>query len=116
METIELYRPSNATEGDFFMAGYCFKCAKWPESSDAKKQCMIFLRTQAFDVEDKEYPRQWRYVDGEPTCTAFRDRAEFNADRRAKRKPRLIAVSSDDLFGAQPPQAESTTAPQEGDK
>lgn len=97
-EEIRLFQPSNGTHGECFMAAYCYKCAKWPHSSDAKKQCGIALRTMAFSITDSEYPREWRYVDGEATCTAFKDREEFNAERRAKRKPKLIAVGIDDMF------------------
>jgi len=97
MET-ELYRPSNCDEGEWFHGRFCYKCAKFPHSIAAKKQCMIFLRSNAYHVTDKEYPREWRYVDESPTCTAFKDRDEFNAERRAKRKPKLIATSCDDMF------------------
>jgi hypothetical protein len=65
---------------------------------EAKNQCRIFLHTQIYDVDDKEYPREWRYVDGSPTCTAFKDREEFNAERRMKRKRSLIKSSGPDLF------------------
>jgi hypothetical protein len=98
---IKLYQPSNGTEGDIFMSRYCFQCAKFPHSSEAKNQCQIVLKTFAYDTRDKEYPNQWRYVNGRTTCTAFKSREEFNAERRAKRKPKsIIATDSQtlDLF------------------
>lgn len=101
-EEIELFQPSNGTHGDIFMSRFCFRCAKFPHSTDAKNQCLIVLKTMAFDVADKEYPNQWRYVNGSPTCTAFKSREEFNAERRSKRsKPNVIARDTDalDLFG-----------------
>lgn len=101
-EVIELFQPCNGDHGLSFMSRFCFRCAKFPPDSDAKKQCGIFLRSQAFDTEDKEYPKQWRYVDGEPTCTAFKNREDFNARRREKRKSkipvRVIDENNMDLF------------------
>lgn len=96
--SIELYQPSNGSEGEWFHSRWCYKCAKFPHSMTAQKQCMIVCRTQIYKTEDKEYPREWRYVNDVPTCTAFKDRDEFNAERRAKRKPKLIATSCDDMF------------------
>lgn len=103
-EEIELFRPSNGTEGDIFMSRYCFQCAKFPHDSSAKNQCQIVLATFAYDIEDKEYPNQWRYVDGKPTCTSFKSREEFNAKRRLKRnkcRKKIIATDSLtlDIFG-----------------
>lgn len=81
-EPIKLYQPSNATEGDFFMSAFCFRCSKWRNG-----HCGIQLRTMAFGIKDKEYPRQWRYVDDDPTCTAFKHIDEHNAERRKKLRP-----------------------------
>ena len=103
-EEIRLFQPSNGTHGDIFMGEYCYKCSKFPHDSDAKNQCVIVLKTMAFDIEDPEYPNQWRYVDGEPTCTAFKSREEFNAARRLKRKSSsIIAKDTDtlDLFAGE---------------
>ena len=86
VETIELYQPLSVTEGDIFMSAYCYRCVKYPHDSDAKSQCMIVMRSMAWSTDDKEYPRQWRYINGEPTCTAFKSREEFNAERRERRK------------------------------
>jgi hypothetical protein len=95
METIELYQPANGTEGMRFRDVFCDNCIKCP-SVDADNQCGIMMRTMLYGINDKEYPNQWRYVDGRPTCTAFKDRDEHNAERRAKRK--VEAVASLDLF------------------
>lgn len=99
-DELELFQPSNHTQGESFMADHCYKCSKWPHSQEAKNQCKIALRTMAFDIDDPRYPREWRYVDGTPTCTAFVDRAALNARRRATRKPKLIPVTADDMFAA----------------
>lgn len=100
MSKIESYRPSNGTEGEYFHEGFCYRCAKFPHSSDAKNQCMIFLSAHAYGLGEPEYHKQWRYVDGKPTCTSFKDREEFNASRRSKRRHGVIARDTDtlDLF------------------
>ena len=85
-EKIELYQPSNGTVGESFKSHFCYRCSKCP-SPEADNQCGIMLRTMAFSPGDKEYPNQWRYVDGKPVCTSFKHRDEFNEARRQKRKP-----------------------------
>lgn len=103
-EEIRLFQPSNGTHGDIFMSEYCYRCVKFPHSPDAKNQCRIVLDTMAYDIDDPEYPKEWRYVNGKPTCTAFKDREEFNAERRLKRKvSRIIEKDTDtlDLFGGE---------------
>ncbi|MGB1304034.1 MAG: hypothetical protein ACPG50_06975 [Pseudoalteromonas marina] len=55
-------------------------------SSDAKNQCQVLGRMLAFSKEDREYPKQMRYVDGSPTCTAFVSREEANKKRNEKRR------------------------------
>lgn len=78
---MKLYRPSNGDEGDWFMSQFCYQCIKWPVNPDAKKQCLIALKTMAMDCSDKGYPKQWCYVDDKPTCTSFKDRKEYNRNR-----------------------------------
>lgn len=85
-EDVKLFQPCNGTHGEIFMSQHCFKCAKWKFDENAKGQCLIFLRTLFHSTDEPEYPNEWRYVDGEPTCTAFKCRDEFNAERREKRK------------------------------
>ncbi len=102
-EEIELFQPSNGTHGDIFLSEYCYRCAKFPHDTDAKNQCQIVLATFAYDKEDPEYPKQWRYVNGRPTCTSFKSREEFNAERRLKRKKSKSIIAKDtdtlSLFG-----------------
>jgi hypothetical protein len=83
-EKIELYEPSNGTELDGFACKFCFECSKMPISCDAKNQCGIFGRVMMYKKTDKEYPKQWRYIDGKPSCTAFVSREEANAKRRSQ--------------------------------
>jgi hypothetical protein len=63
------YLPANRTEGDWFMKKWCEQCTRHSISPDAKTQCAHLLR--AFWEGDNQ---RWYYVDGIPTCTAFRDK------------------------------------------
>lgn len=87
-DAIRLFRPSNGTDGELFHCDFCYRCVKFPIDAHAKHQCGIFLSSMAFDIDSKNYPREWRYVDDVPTCIAFRPRDQANADRRAKYQPR----------------------------
>lgn len=79
------FRPSNGTQGECFKSAFCYKCKKMDLEKD--KYCTIEMDTMMLDVQDEEYPREWTYdSEGNPTCTAFKDREEFNAEQRAKRK------------------------------
>lgn len=102
-EEVRKFQPSNGTHGDIFMSEFCYRCVKFPHDHDAKNQCRIVLDTMAFRIEDPEYPKQWCYVDGKPTCTAFKSREAFNAERRKKRKSKSKIITTDtetlDLFG-----------------
>ena len=100
-EEIELFRPSNGTMGEIFIDGICSNCAKYRSGEDSTTQCDILMRTMLFDIDEPEYPNKWRYIDGEPTCTAFKDREEFNAERRAKRKPANRCSKTVDIFEVQ---------------
>lgn len=65
--TLELYRPSNGTEGMCFEAEFCDRCVH-----DSEDKCEIHDRALLFDTDDKEYPHEWWYDgEGNPTCTAF---------------------------------------------
>lgn len=98
-DKIELYEPSNGTEFDSFSSKFCFNCSKMPISSDAKNQCGILGRVLFHNRSDKDYPNQWRYVDGKPACTAFISREEANAKRREQpRKTAKVDSQTLDLF------------------
>lgn len=69
---VELYRPSNGTEGEWFVEHFCENCERerqWRE--EEINPCEILGATFMFDVDDEGYPTEWRYVEGKPTCTAF---------------------------------------------
>lgn len=61
----DLYRPSNGTEGDWFMSHWCDRCSR------SHGSCDILTATMAYDVTDPEYPREWREDERGPLCTAF---------------------------------------------
>ncbi len=60
----DLYRPSNATEGEWFESNWCCKCQK--EDVDTEVFCGIHTLTLGYGVEDKEYP-----VNGSTEMTAL---------------------------------------------
>lgn len=67
----KLYRPSNGTEGGFFMEEWCYRCAKDTEDNP----CPILGNSLFFGVGDPQYPREWCYdANSEPQCTAFEGR------------------------------------------
>ena len=75
------YRPSNGSEGEYFFEKWCSNC--WrdrPMSTgvdfdrcEADECCEIIARSFAYNVDDAEYPIEWCWMNGEPTCTAFLD-------------------------------------------
>ncbi len=82
---IELYRPSNGTEGEYFMEAFCAKCVKFePCPGVGGRHCDIQMRSIVHGIDDAEYPGEWRYdKSGDPTCTAFED---GNPPTKADRK------------------------------
>ena len=83
---IKKYRPSNGTEGDMFMSQFCHKCIKFPHSPESVRQCGIYFKTMCYTLADKKYPHQWQIKEDGPVCTAYKNRDEFNANRRVKRR------------------------------
>ncbi len=53
----------------WFTEKYCENCTRQAIDPNAKTQCIYAAR--AFFGENN---CRWFYIDGEPTCTAFRDR------------------------------------------
>ena len=76
-DILEPYRPSNGTEGEYFMSEYCYRCqhdVPYQENPDAGGGCEILMRTMAYGIKDPEYPGDtWVYFNGRPTCLAFRE-------------------------------------------
>lgn len=64
------YRPSNGSEGDWFMGQFCFQCSAFPD-------CEILGRTMAYNITDPEYPDEWQQdEEGAVTCTSFHDKKD----------------------------------------
>jgi hypothetical protein len=69
------YRPSSGTEGAAFEDTYCCRCEEYGEPRAAGVlDCKLGILTAAFvyEKDEPEYPQEWQYVQGVPTCTAFR--------------------------------------------
>lgn len=68
------YRPSNGTEGMGFVAQFCEQCIHekfiHTQCHDDKK-CDILSRSFIYGLDDPEYPEEWIWLDGAPTCTAY---------------------------------------------
>lgn len=72
MNSPELYRPSNGSEGMAFTDHWCGRCERDRAfREDEGDSCPIVAATMAFDVDDPEYPREWVYGARGPCCTAF---------------------------------------------
>lgn len=76
----EAYRPCNGTEGDAFFAAWCCRCGRDKamregcdiDECDDNERCAIIATTMFSDIDDQDYPREWRYGDdGQPMCAAF---------------------------------------------
>jgi len=65
---IEIYRPSNGTEGKCFLNKFCDNCA-----TDVN-HCEIQMNSELYDEDDKEYPTEWQYLNNEPVCTKFEEK------------------------------------------
>lgn len=75
MSKDRLYRPSNGTEGMIFTDHYCDHCIHEKFSHTQKegdKKCDILTATMLYDTNDKEYPKEWCYIDDTPTCTNWK--------------------------------------------
>lgn len=61
---MERYRPSNGSEGEWFMEHFCYQCSVYGI-------CKIWPKTMALGVDDPRYPSQWIQDDDGATCTSF---------------------------------------------
>lgn len=71
------YRPSNGTEGEYFMEAHCYQCLheRWihrQKDDRDEDKCDILTRSMAFGIDDPEYPVEWTHDEsGHATCTKF---------------------------------------------
>ena len=64
------WRPANGTEGIIFQETYCENCV---QDQDEDNPCEIIGRSMCFDIDSKEYPKEWQIgKDGQPICTLFK--------------------------------------------
>ena len=91
MGTDKKYRPSNGTEGEMFCEMFCYQCRNWVLNRPTDTygcQKWIYDNTLFYDIDDPEYPKQWKYdTDGQPICTAFRDKSIPPKKRKPRPKP-----------------------------
>lgn len=78
-EGVKLFQPCNGTAGEMFMADWCARCTKDnlnPVTGEGDG-CEIIASTMALDIDDEDYPREWRQDGPEgPRCTAFEERRD----------------------------------------
>lgn len=73
MEQPKKYRPSNGTEGEYFMSEFCYQCIHENPNPHCNPKCDIITATMCFDVNEPEYPKEWIYdANNQPTCTKFK--------------------------------------------
>lgn len=66
------YRPSNGSEGIYFMSRFCDRCQRDAAYRDGTgDSCPIAAATMAFKITDPDYPTEWVQDDSGPRCTAF---------------------------------------------
>jgi hypothetical protein len=69
------YQPSNGTEGEGFLARFCYTCQHdraFRESDGDEPGCGIIVRSMIWHAGDPDYPVEWTYdAEGKPTCTAY---------------------------------------------
>ena len=87
----EKYRPSNGAEGEMFCEMFCYQCKHWVLNGATDTygcQKWIHDNTLFYDIDDPEYPKQWKHdTDGQPICTAFRDKSIPPKKRKPRPKP-----------------------------
>jgi hypothetical protein len=71
MSEIEPYQPSNGSEGEWFLDKHCMQCRNCDPDPEGEKQCGILMRSMCYTPRDPEYPKEWIYRDGKPTCTSW---------------------------------------------
>ena len=94
----EPYVPSNSTEGILWESEWCDKCSRRAKDPNAKTQCVYELK--ALIGEDN---KKWFYIDGVPTCIAFRDRKlkkEYSKKHKIDKNQRQLFKKKENLYEA----------------
>lgn len=75
---MKLYKPSNSTEGEWFMDKFCYHCVHEEYSrtgNEDDKMCSILTYTMLFEIDSPTYPKEWIYdKNNNPICTKFKKR------------------------------------------
>ena len=74
MSDVELFRPGNGSEGEWFHSKFCDVCEcdrAFRDEELGAVGCDILARALMFGVDEQGFPTEWRYVEAKPTCTAF---------------------------------------------
>ncbi len=90
------YRPSNGSEGEWFMGRYCENChfdQKYQRTQDGKHGCKIIVYSFAYDIGHPKYPKEWVEDENGPRCTKYE--MPRKRERRAVKKHRKIAGQGD---------------------
>lgn len=71
---MNLYEPSNGTEGEMFMTKFCYQCKNelfTHTNNESHYKCDILTRALVWTKKEPDYPTEWVIVNNQPTCTAF---------------------------------------------
>jgi hypothetical protein len=92
----EPYRPSNSTEGMEFASRFCDRCEYDRKHREkAEGGCHIIMMTMAYDLNEKEYPKEWIIGENGPECTAFYNEKIAAADRKKKASKKRMRSAAD---------------------
>lgn len=53
------YRPSNGSEGDWFMHEHCYQCIHEHPNPDCKPKCDLMTASMCYGIEEEGYPKEW---------------------------------------------------------
>lgn len=79
-QPIKLFKPTSGTEFFGFVGEWCSQCTRDKSLSESipinectqAELCPIISKTAAYDIDDKDYPREWHYSEKNlPMCSAF---------------------------------------------
>jgi hypothetical protein len=94
MKKNKKYRPSNGSEGDWFMESFCIKCKHeyyLRTGKDNARQCKILDATMMLNIDNPQYPKEWTYDDNDnPICTKFNDTLQKRKSGKHIKEPNLF--------------------------
>jgi len=97
------YRPSNGTEGEWFIGNWCGNCARDKsilegislDECDDDQKCDIIARTFAYDMNHPDYPTEWVRTENGPICTAFVQHGESIPEPRCKNTVDMFTLKTE---------------------